>query len=62
MWGDPHCDIPYRTLVNLMQHLDSIRDEVQCGTIIVIIPRPPVACGRDTVVIVLVSYLLMESL
>ena len=27
-WGDYNCDVPYQTTVNLMQHLQSIKDQV----------------------------------
>ena len=28
-WGNPHCDLPYKTVVNLMEKLSSIRDRVR---------------------------------
>ena len=31
-WGDYQCDLPYHTLENLMQHLQSISDEVHTRT------------------------------
>ena len=27
-WGDYNCDVPLHTLVNLMEHLTSIKDQV----------------------------------
>ena len=28
IWGDSHCDPPYKTIVNLMEHLNKTADQV----------------------------------
>lgn len=35
-WGDYNCDVPLHTLINLMQHLASVKDQVNLLSCIMI--------------------------